>query len=275
MSHDERDFFRRLTIKYHENALQFLKDAECLIENASYGHAYALLVLGFEEWAKSMNGLGFLSGYYKTTDRDVMSAMRDHVWKQGFGLSTIEVFAAHALLEESPMKEDYTILGQNFNEGKIDYETFQQELRRLLRKDTSEIASTYSGVLDVIEEFNENPLMLDERKQAGLYVDFKLKQREIHSPLDDFSRDKLLENLQTYRAFITVTDGLIEGFKDPQDVEGTLEDLHKWGSAMRTAIEEAFCTACGRRLTDENRKGNLCLGCAEEQIPLFHGEGPD
>ena len=49
----KKDLFKEASKQSIENAEQWIKDAKRLIENASYGHSYSLLVFADEEIAKA------------------------------------------------------------------------------------------------------------------------------------------------------------------------------------------------------------------------------
>ena len=68
MKEKPRELYRKLSLEAYKNARRFIDEAELLYERKSFGHSYALAVLGFEEWVKSIIGLLILTGYLKPED---------------------------------------------------------------------------------------------------------------------------------------------------------------------------------------------------------------
>jgi len=64
-----------------ENAEKFLDDAQILIKNSSYGHAYAFTVLALEEIGKAVYCNWTINGPLKVDD-DFLKRLRDHKTKQ-------------------------------------------------------------------------------------------------------------------------------------------------------------------------------------------------
>lgn len=234
----ERELFRAFTIKCHENALQYLQDAKLLFANQSYGHCYALLVLGFEEWAKSLLGFEFYIGFLKKTDHELHSLLRDHAWKQSIGLSWFYNILNNALVEESEMKDIYIHLAQEFWERKISEKRYEERFRQLIQQDSSIIGQMVAQFINVINEWNTNPLFLEKKKQAGLYVEFHIKNFSTTSPQDGFTRNEVEEYLETYELMITSTNELIEALKDRKKQNKYLKQLYQFGEQFRQALDE-------------------------------------
>ena len=234
----ERELFRAFTIKCHENALQFLQDAELLFQNRSYGHCYALLILGFEEWAKSLLGFALHIDFLKKTDHELHSLLKDHTWKQSIGLSWFYTLLINALAEESELKDSYIQLTQEFWEGKISEKRYDEQFRILIQQDPSRIGQLVSSFIDVLDEWNTNPWFLEERKQKGLYVEFQLKNFSTTSPQDGFTRIAVEENLKTYELIIASTNDLIEALKDRKKQNKYIKQLYQFGEQFRRVIDE-------------------------------------
>jgi len=175
-----------------ENAEQYIKDAELLIENSSFGHAYAFAILAYEELGKTLMCIfGMLVCWF--TNKDVITptikgwnkTFKNHVTKQiimrvidELHIAVYQLFYQRCGVKESEMKrlevKDMKELTKKFiqspdNAIKLiesifsSKEKFEKDLEGLL-KDRS--------VDRVIEEFpSKRPL--EKEKWRGLYVDYK------------------------------------------------------------------------------------------------------
>lgn len=65
-----------------KNSEQFLEDAKLLQENHSYGHSYALAVLGFEELAKASVLINIYLGIHQNNTAETKQIFSNHVNKQ-------------------------------------------------------------------------------------------------------------------------------------------------------------------------------------------------
>lgn len=232
----EREMFRAFTIKCHENALQLINDAKLLFHNKSYGHCFALLVLGFEEWAKSHLGFAFHIGLLKKTDHELQSLLKNHMWKQSVGLSLFFIILVNTLIEESEMKENYINLTQEFLAGNISAKRYEEKFRMFIQQDPSIISQNIAQFIDVIDEWTKNNRLLEDRKQEGLYVEYNVKNFSTTSPKDSFTRLAVENNLTTYEVMITSTNKLIEALIDRKKQNIYLKQLYIFGEQFRQAI---------------------------------------
>jgi len=221
-----------LIVKYHANALQFLKDAEILFNNASYGHSYALLVLGFEEWAKTSIGFELLTGFRKGIDMETRDLLKEHTLKHEIGLASFMYILRIILLEESEMKTEHQQLGKRLKKGEITEKNFEEEFLRLVQQDKSNAAKTYLRFHQgALKDWSNNRRFLNDRKLSGLYVD--VNKRSIASPQDVFSEEEVKQDLLDFKMIVTSTNGFIEILKDPQRSERFIEELVQWGKASK------------------------------------------
>lgn len=223
----ERERFRVYTIKCYENAVQFVQDAELLFAHQSYGHCYALLVLGLEEWSKAMTGFLFHLGFPRIADTELQSILKDHTWKQRFGLVMVSSFHVDYVIEESEMKEDYMKIVQGLAEGQIDLSTYGDEFFRLLKQDPSNAAQNLTQFFDVIDELAKNHRIIEERKHAGLYVEIDPENFSVTSPQDVFTKEQAAEYLETYKYIVNFTIYIIDVLKDHKKYEKELKMLYE------------------------------------------------
>lgn len=78
MDQATENFYFDLCEKSLANAEQLLRNAELLHKKKSYGPAYSLAVLGFEELAKTWCGLYLLIGLHLESDKEVKELFYDH-----------------------------------------------------------------------------------------------------------------------------------------------------------------------------------------------------
>jgi AbiV family abortive infection protein len=173
-----------------ENAEQYIKDAELLIENSSFGHAYAFAILAYEELGRTVICIfGILGCWF--TDKDMITpnvkgwnkTFKNHVTKQIIMKVIDELYGAIYQLfyqrygvKESEMKglevKDVKELIKKFvqspdNAIKLtesifsSKEKFEKDLEDLLKE---------RGVDRVIKEI-PSKRSLEKEKWRGLYVD--------------------------------------------------------------------------------------------------------
>jgi len=101
----------RITMR---NARRFLEDSKILGENGSVGHTTSLAILGYEE-AHKVNILTLFHPLFdglvsEENRRDLVSQMRDHLWKQIHAKEFL--LGLEMLLESGAMsEEDRTLMG--------------------------------------------------------------------------------------------------------------------------------------------------------------------
>ena len=184
-----------------ENAEQYIKDAELLIENSSFGHASAFAILAYEELGKTLMCIfGMLVCWF--TNKDVITptikgwnkTFRNHVTKQiivrvidELHRAVYQLFYQRFGIKETEMKRldknDIKELIKNFIQSPADVkeliksvfsskEKFEKDLEDLLKE---------RGVDRVIKEFpSKKPL--EKEKWRGLYVNMDYKKGKFISP---------------------------------------------------------------------------------------------
>lgn len=175
-----------------ENAEQYIKDAELLIERSSFGHAYGFAILAYEELGRVLICVfGILGCCF--TNKDMITptikqwnkTFKNHVTKQmimriidELHEAVYQLFYRKFGIKESELKrldvKDVQELIKKFIQSPGDviklikstfssWEKFKKDLDDLLKE---------RGVDKVIKEFPlEKPL--EKEKWRGLYVDYK------------------------------------------------------------------------------------------------------
>lgn len=77
----QNDILQQVTTLSLENAETFLSDAELLINNSSFGHAIALIILALEEVGKAIYCNWAKNGFIKV-DNDFLKGLKTHKTKQ-------------------------------------------------------------------------------------------------------------------------------------------------------------------------------------------------
>lgn len=144
-----------------DNAEQFIKDAEVLVDNRSYGHAFALVVLGEEETVKAMMyslfSEGLLPEHYELyLKKRLDSHLHKQAWAGALTFAYRMIGLAQSLWKSSREQEGSTT-------------------RRKFEEMTSELKVITKGDL---ERFKT----LQEDKEKGLYVDLDFERKELSSP---------------------------------------------------------------------------------------------
>ena len=172
-----------------DNAEQFIKDAEILIENSSYGHAFALSVLAEEEIAKAWiyhicaEGVIGVEGTWK---RDI----RDHRLKQGFGLLLGLIYKIIGLLREIKESVDKEA-GDNSRKAKrIALKKMKDFKEQMLESATHQRGEFH----ELLKWFKT----LQDEKEKALYIDIDFRENTFTSPKKFEKRDvkKYLEQVE-------------------------------------------------------------------------------
>lgn len=121
---DKYDFYLKLMKISLENANQFRKDALFLREKLSFGHAYSLAILGFEELAKCWFAFGLFIGEFQDTDEIVTDITRDHLVKQMLGWQTLAMVIMNEWFEHSKFVSEIQILLQQLTKGEISLKSY-------------------------------------------------------------------------------------------------------------------------------------------------------
>jgi AbiV family abortive infection protein len=168
-----------------ENAEQYIRDAELLIESSSFGHAYAFGVLAYEELGKAV-GCIFRIFSYRHVNKDVLDKKKwrnraqnpfmNHTKKQKIMKvvdTLIESLHQRFNAEELEIsKEDEKEIPKYFSDS---FSDSPDSIIELIQLASSYISEFKADLEDLIEESDRTAkeFTLEEEKWRGLYVDYK------------------------------------------------------------------------------------------------------
>jgi len=212
------------------NAEQFLIDAKLLRDNKSYGHAYSLAVLGFEEIAKAAILVDVFLGLLQERTKKIQKKLGNHLekqyymWNQIAGLIVLEWFETIQNSEFKDKIPDIPI------KTKRDKKKFEKLLLSAIKEisentenvDAANISLRMLEIEDVKQQLDKNTSLMDDRKQAGFYVDINLGSKQIRNEPKTFTLEntKLINTLEGIIFFTkTYVVGLKESIKQPEWIE--------------------------------------------------------
>jgi len=222
-----------------ENVEQFLLDAELLKKNKSFGHAYSLAVLGFEELAKFWMAFYLFTGVYKETDEELDFFQKDHIYKQFTSWEVLAYLLMLAWIDETRYQDEIKQLVEQLQKGIISNKAYERKLRKLLQKESNEleIAKRILEIEEVIKQLNMNPEIMDNKKQRGFYVGFDLRNKKIeYTPSSFIEEDIIL--IETLRAHFEYSRELFLTIKNNLNRKATREDLENIRSLTRLLREK-------------------------------------
>jgi AbiV family abortive infection protein len=167
---DKEKLLKKAVQSCLNNVEQYFKDAHLLVENGSYGHAFAFTVLGEEELSKAYIYNECSEGFLP---EDIVKKMgkgsRSHMRKQLLAATLIPSFGFVSFFQE--------LADTCVEEAKGDRSKYFQALNREL-KDKEKIEERFTRMMQSIERM----VTSEEDKQNGLYVDVKLEEGILKSP---------------------------------------------------------------------------------------------
>jgi AbiV family abortive infection protein len=144
---------------------QYITDAEILIKNESYGHAFALTVLGEEELAKA-----FI--YYGCSEELLPEYLVERV-----GRGYMSHIQKQSMAEILGMTFKILELFQSIAKSTVEESGGDLKKRRLLIRSKLDEAIADLGnkdkIHDRIQDFLERVATIEEDKEIGLYVDVR------------------------------------------------------------------------------------------------------
>lgn len=156
-----------------DNAEQFTRDARILIQNSSFGHAFALSVLAEEEiakaWMYAICAEGVI-GTKGTWKRDI----RDHRFKQSFGLLLGLIYKLVGLFREIKESVDKEAKGNSRKAKKIALEKMKNFRERILESVTHQKGELH----EYVKWFKK----LQDDKEKALYTDINFREDTFTSP---------------------------------------------------------------------------------------------
>jgi len=169
----QENFLRKVAKESFRNAEQFINDAEILFKKKSYGHAFALAVLGEEEMAKGImysNAVDGTIGIKGKWRRD----LHRHKWKQAIALSVATMYEVVLILEEAADFAKKKSEGNN----EMFKQIFETKVVEILQEEEKLIAEGRGDMFTHIKPFEE----LQRERETAMYVEADLKEQKISSP---------------------------------------------------------------------------------------------
>ena len=165
-----------------DNAQRWIKDAELLIGNSSFGHASALLRFAFEELAKA---------YVCWFTSEKMWPVENKVVR--------DVFSKHIV-------KNQVIMGVFYSEAFIS--TYGKEELIAERPEVSD-----EEIIEAFKPFKDIPVMIEKMRQKAIYVHLDLKKKEIETPLT-IGRKEATSLLRGAKHLLIIIKMYIEIFPD-------------------------------------------------------------
>jgi len=203
----------RAALASFKNAEVYLEDAKALLDRASYGHAFALLVLAEEEMGKAFFQLIEFGGF--RVPRPVLTR---HIPKQMIEVATFNLFdfllpSLRQRFEEVGLAADDRARVHQAEQLKTDLTSQAQRKIELIRRGRIRDRRFILRKVRQVQRLRR----LQRRKLDGMYVDVG-KDGTVSSP-SDFSREETQDYLQ-------IVEGNHEAF------------LRTFGTVMMPASEE-------------------------------------
>lgn len=190
-----------------DNVEQYIKDAQLLVENGSYGHAFALTVLGEEELSKAYI-------YYTCSEgllpenfvKRVGRTRESHIRKQAI-VATLTMTYKIVELMKGIVKSSWEQAGGDLEKrGKI--------ARKKLKATVENLRKNKDNFYKFLERF----ATLEEDKEMGLYVDVNIAQGVLSSP-KSLEKDKVEKHLAQVKKLFEFTRPLLMLTIPPSEIE--------------------------------------------------------
>lgn len=174
MSEKEK-LLRKIALLSLKNAEQYITDAEVLVKKRSYGHAFALAVLGEEELAKAVMYYLCAEGIFGIEGKWRKDSLR-HVRKQRFAFGIAFMYEIILIVEEAMNFAQKKAKGNTPRFGKI----FEKKMAEILQKEQKLVASKHGDFYEHLKPFEE----LQKKREKAMYVEANLRKGEVTSPKD-------------------------------------------------------------------------------------------
>ncbi len=185
---DKYDFYIKLIEVCLQNSEGLLNDSLILRKNSTFGSAYSLAVLGFEELAKYWFVFGLFIGSYQESDKEVSYLQKDHVYKEHLSWQTLHYYVLGQWIEETQFKAEYKDLWNKYLKEELSLKAYQRKFKEVLKleSESSNLAKAMLDLDNIIKKLQIDPKAMDSRRNQGFYVEFDLQKREIISTPDSF-----------------------------------------------------------------------------------------
>ena len=220
MKQELQEFYLELAETCLANAVQFNKDAIALRDNESFGHAYSLAVLGFEELAKTWIAFDLFLGISQKTDELIELIQVDHKTKQIYLWNMFDGFIRMEWLRETKFAQEVAEISMN---KEITDKEANRKIKKIIQKDSEDkdnenlanIASTLLQIEDVLQQLRSNLKLMDNKKKMGFYVGFDINTQKITNDPLKFSKNPIF--IETLSGIVNFTKEFITGLKENLD----------------------------------------------------------
>ena len=170
-----------------DNVEQYLKDARMLIENESYGHAFALTVLGEEELSKA-----FI--YYMCSEGWIPESFIKRVGRRANSHRRKQVIAATFSFTFGITEFFKNLMNSSKEEGEGDPRKTIEIANKKLKEAMDYMQKNKDEMKSRMDQFLERFATLEEDKEKGLYVDVIIEEGVFTSP-KSLEKDVVEEHL--------------------------------------------------------------------------------
>ncbi|MFX0058381.1 MAG: AbiV family abortive infection protein [Candidatus Heimdallarchaeota archaeon] len=231
-----RQVMRGFCRSTHQNAENLINNAILLMNNGSYGHAYALAVLSFEEWSKWWNGVFIFMGLLKYEEY-LTSPRKNHPYKHISAIQILFILIYSEWFETSDKQEEVKELSMQFFKGEISEKKHTKFMISLLKQDNSREAANLLDAINQIEEFEINPRLLEKKRQRGLYVEIDRKNGGVFDP-QQFRKPEVEPFINSMKEILNYTSERNEIILGKSKKEKELQkDIIMMGTTFRKMIE--------------------------------------
>ena len=194
MNSSRYDFYLLLQETCLKNAEQFLTDAELLRKRGSFGHAYSLAVLGFEELSKFWMIHNLFFDIYDENDEQVQVMQSSHVNKHILGWNNFSFIVFQEYFYSSERKEEILELYEELNNEIISKKAYERKFRNIILSEIKSIplAKKTLEIMDILEKLEADFTIMEKRKQKGFYVEYDLSKKQITYSPENFIYDNTL-----------------------------------------------------------------------------------
>ncbi len=239
---DKFDFYIKLMDVCLSNSEELLRNAITLRKNSSFGPAYSLAVLGFEELSKYWFTFGLFIGIYQESDEEVSLLQTNHIYKQHLGWQTLSNYILAEWLEQTIYKSEFEELWTKLSTKELSAKAYQRKFNELLKIDSesSNLAKAVLDLDDIIRKLKNDPKIMDSRRNQGFYVEFDLTKREITSTPDSFIYEHTIF-IDTFDFFLNFSKDYfleLKGNLKRRKVQETISNFRKAFDLIRSILEK-------------------------------------
>jgi len=218
MKKDLHEFYLELSEICLANTEQFSNDAILLRDNGSFGHAYSLAVLGFEELAKTWIFFDLYLGITINTDEIVDFIQWDHKTKQLYLWNMFANLIRLEWLKVTQYRKEIAEINENIPEKeaeRIIRQFIKKDCDNIENNDLANIASTLLQSEDVLNQLNADQKLMEKKKKKGFYVDFDIKNQKIKNDPLKFPENPIF--IETLSGFVNYTKIFFTSLKENID----------------------------------------------------------